>query len=195
LIPDAVIEVLEGPCKLRAADFVLAPLCDADIDDMFAHFADPRVTEFLDIDPVEARFQAWDLIDWAAAVRAAGTGLRWSIRDEAGDFVGSCGFHTLTYLRGRRGEIGYDLRADRWGQGVMGQILPAMLDFGFGPLDLHRVEALVTPGNERSCAVLARHGFEREGLLRGYGFWRERFWDQILFSRLRGGVEPKSATA
>jgi ribosomal-protein-alanine N-acetyltransferase len=77
----------------------------------------------------------------------------------------------------------------------MGQILPAMLDFGFGPLDLHRVEALVTPGNERSCAVLARHGFEREGLLRGYGFWRERFWDQILFSRLRGGVEPKSATA
>jgi len=176
--------VLEGPCELTAGPFALAPLCDADIDDLFAHFSDPKVTEFLDIEPVEARFQTWDVVDWANGVRGAGTGLRWSIRDADGAFVGTCGFHRLTYMQGRRGEVGYDLRADRWGQGVMAAIMPVLLEFGHGVLGLRRIEALVTPGNDRSCRLLERHGFVREGLLRDYGFWRDRFWDQILYARI-----------
>lgn len=194
MTPEAVIEVLESPCLLTAGEMKLAPLNDGDIDDLFAHFGDPTVTEYLDIEPVEARFQTWDVIDWAGAVRAAGTGLRWSIRDAAGDFVGTCGFHNLTYVRGRRGEIGYDLRADRWGRGVMSLVMPVLLEFGFKALDLHRIEAMVTPGNDRSCQLLTRHGFAREGLLRDYAHWRGRFWDQILFSRLRDEPQAEAAT-
>ena len=193
MTPEAVAEVLDGPCRLEIAGFVLAPLCDADIDDLFAHFGDARVTEFLDIEPVEARFQTWDVIDWANGVREAGTGVRWAIRDEAGGFVGTCGFHRLTYLQARRGEVGYDLDHARWGQGVMGRILPELLAFGFDALGLHRIEALVTPGNDRSCRLLERHGFEREGRLRDYGQWRGRYWDQILFARLRDEAETGAA--
>ena len=67
----------------------------------------------------------------------------------------------------------------------MTEVLPAMLGFGYGVLDLHRIEALVTVGNERSCRLLERHGFQREGLLRDHGFWRGRYWDQIAYARLR----------
>jgi ribosomal-protein-alanine N-acetyltransferase len=187
MTPEAVSAVLDGPCRLDIAGYVLAPLCDADIDEVFAHFSDPQVTEFLDIEPVEARFQTWDVIDWAEGVRAAGTGVRWSIRDGEGVFLGTCGFHRLTYLQARRGEIGYDLGVAHWGRGVMRQILPALLAFGYGLLDLHRIEALVTPGNARSCQLLERHGFEREGLLKGYGQWRGRYWDQMLFAAIGRG--------
>ena len=184
MTPETVSAVLEGPCRLDIAGYALAPLCDADIDEVFAHFSDPQVTEFLDIEPVEARFQTWDVIDWAEGVRAAGTGVRWSIRDGEGAFLGTCGFHRLTYLQARRGEIGYDLGVAYWGRGVMRQILPALLAFGHGLLDLHRIEALVTPGNARSCALLERHGFAREGVLAGYGFWKGRFWDQIVYGKV-----------
>ena len=188
MTPDAIAETLRGDCRIRTADYWLTPLTDGDIDDLFRHFADPEVTAYLDLAPIEARFQTWDVIDWAAAVRADGTGVRWTIRDADGAFVGTCGFHLLTYLRARRGEIGYDLARSRWGRGVMAQVMPAVLKFGFDVLDLRRIEAMVTPGNERSMRLLERHGFAREGVLRDYGFWRDRFWDQVLFSRLRDGV-------
>ena len=90
----------------------------------------------------------------------------------------------MTFLRGRRAEIGYDLARAWWGRGVMDELMPAALGFAFGALGLRRVEAMVTPGNDRSCRVLERHGFTREATLRDYGFWRGRFWDQILYARL-----------
>jgi RimJ/RimL family protein N-acetyltransferase len=40
------------------------------------------------------------------------------------------------------------------------------------------------PQNERSWRLLERHGFEREGLLRDHGFWRDAFQDTYLYSRL-----------
>jgi ribosomal-protein-alanine N-acetyltransferase len=56
--------------------------------------------------------------------------------------------------------------------------------FGYERLGLRRLEAMVTAGNQRSCALLERHGFVREGLLRDHGYWTGRFWDQIVYGRL-----------
>ncbi|MDR3513665.1 MAG: GNAT family protein [Caulobacteraceae bacterium] len=185
---DQAFEVLDddAACNLRTARFSLEPLAPEDLDALLVHFGDPRVTEFLDIQPLVDRSGARDVLDWAEALRGSGLGLRWGIRDEARRFVGTCGFHMMTFERGRRAEIGYDLEPGFWGRGVMAEVLPAALTFGYDVLGLHRIEAMVTPGNARSCAVLERHGFRREGVLRDYAFWRERFWDQILYARLAG---------
>ena len=183
---DHAFDVLEDDdgCQLRTARFSLTPLCRGDAGALLAHFGDPRVTEFLDIRPLMGLSDAREVIDWAEALRSSASGLRWAIRDGEGGFVGTCGFHLMTFERGRRAEVGYDLGPTYWGRGVIDEVLPAALCFGYGVLGLHRIEAMVTPGNDRSCAVLERHGFGREGLLRGYAFWRERFWDQILYARL-----------
>jgi ribosomal-protein-alanine N-acetyltransferase len=186
VIPDRVLDVLDDGdlCRLQTARFTLSPLSPDDVDVLLAHYGDPRVTEHLDIGPLADRSDARDVIDWAEQVRAGGTGLRWLIRDGAGGFVGTCGLHLITFERGRRAEIGYDLGPTHWGRGVMDEVLPAALDFAYRVLGLRRIEAMVTPGNDHSCAVLERNGFRREGVLRDYAFWRERFWDQILFARL-----------
>ena len=65
-------------------------------------------------------------------------------------------------------------------------MLPAVLDYGFAALGPHRIEATVTPGNTASAALLQRHGFRREGLLRGYGEWKGAFQDVEMFARLSG---------
>ena len=67
---------------------------------------------------------------------------------------------------------------------------PRVIDFGWNRLSLHRLEALVTPGNDRSCAVLERHGFTREGVLAGFGFWKGRYWDQIIYGLTRPPAAP-----
>jgi ribosomal-protein-alanine N-acetyltransferase len=116
------------------------------------------------------------------------------IRDQSGGFVGTCGFHLMTFERGRRAEVGYDLGRVHWGRGVMDEVLPVVLAFGFGVFGLRRIEAMVTPGNARSCALLERHGFRREGLLRDHGYWKERFWDQILYARLATDASGRASS-
>jgi ribosomal-protein-alanine N-acetyltransferase len=189
---DAAFDVLDDDdrCVLRTARFTLSPLSRDDTDAVLAHFGDPRVTEFLDIRPLAGRSDARDVIDWAEALRSSGSGLRWAIRDDKGGFVGTCGFHLMTFERGRRAEIGYDLGHAWWGRGAMDEVMPAALAFGYGVLGLHRIEAMVTPGNIHSCDLLERHGFLREGILRDYGFWKERFWDQVLFARMATDPTP-----
>ena len=175
---------LDAGMELATGGFRLKPLDDRDAGDLLDHFADPRVVEFMDIEPLTDIEQALHIIAWAVARRTLGGGVRWAIRESGGAFVGTCGFNRFDLERGRRGEIAYDLGHAWWGRGVLSAILPTLVDFGFGRLALHRLEALVTPGNARSCRVLERHGFAREGVLRGYGFWKGRYWDQVIYSRL-----------
>lgn len=170
---------------MRIGGFDLRPLEEGDADDLFGHFADPRVVEFMDIDALADVAEAVRIIRWARTLRERGHGLRWSIREgQGGAFVGTCGFNALIFDRGRRGEIAYDLGHAWWGRGVMAQVMPVIIAFAFERLGIHRLDAMVTPGNVRSCRLLERHGFAQEGILRGYGFWKGAFWDQIVYARL-----------
>jgi ribosomal-protein-alanine N-acetyltransferase len=138
----------------------------------------------MDIDPLSDAAGAEAIIAWATGLATSGDGVWWAVRDRAGGFVGLTGIAGLVRERGSRGEVSYNVVRARWRQGVMAEVLPAVLDHGFRALDLHRIEALVTPGNIASAALLERFGFQREGTLRGHAFWKGRFWDQWLYARL-----------
>lgn len=176
---------MSGPV-LTTERFELVPLRPSDREALFAHFSDPATVEFMDIAPMTAISDADETIAWAAGLLEREAGLRWAIRDRAGAFAGTIGFNSLVRDRGSRGEIGYDVVRARWRQGVMGEVLPVVLDYGFAILRLHRIEATVTPGNAGSVALLQRNGFRREGLLRGHGHWKGGFQDVEMFARLAG---------
>lgn len=77
--------------------------------------------------------------------------------------------------------MGYYIGAPYAGRGYMGEAIALMLDYAFGSLRLHRVEANIQPGNAASLALVRRLGFAHEGFSRRYllvaGDWRdhERF--------------------
>lgn len=92
-----------------------------------------------------------------------GTGLIWAIEADS-KFCGTVGFH-LGSLAHRRAEIGYWLGPPFWGRGLAGRSLQAAIAHVFAK-GLHRITARVSPDNERSLKVLARFGFQFEGLER-----------------------------
>ncbi len=62
--------------------------------------------------------------------------------------------------------IGYYLDERQNGQGYMTEAVRLAVDFAFGELGLHRIEAGVMPHNVRSLRVLERAGFHKEGVAR-----------------------------
>ena len=184
---------LELTAGLETPRFLLNPLEASDAPALLTHFQDPRVTEFMDIDPFTGLGEAEEVVYWAESLRAAAQGVRWAIREKgqdgaAGTFLGTCGFNTLVYERARRGEVAYDLSPSHWGKGVMAEIMPQLIALAAGPLALRRLEAMVTPGNTRSIHLLERHGFEKEGRLRQHAYWKGRFWDQLIFGQVLEGA-------
>ena len=72
---------------------------------------------------------------------------------------------------------GYAAFAPSAGQGYLGEGLSLTLRHAFATLRLHRVEANIQPGNERSKQLAAACGFRREGFSPRYlkigGRWRD----------------------
>jgi [ribosomal protein S5]-alanine N-acetyltransferase len=177
--------ILAGELVLKTPRYVLRPLEPADAGDFLAHLSDPAVVEFMDIEPQTDADETLATIAWTQGIRAAAAGVRWAIRQAPhGNFVGTAGFNALVWERGCRGEVAYDVSRRYWGQRVMDEVLPVILGFGFRTLGLRRIEAMVTLGNAPSCRLLERHGFAREGVLRDHGYWKDRFWDQVVYGKL-----------
>jgi len=88
-------------------------------------------------------------------------------------------------------ELGYVLAPDRWGEGLMREVLPMLVRHGFEVLGLHRMEARIDPGNVASIRLVERLGFRPEGALRERTLnadgTRE---DLLLFGLLRPEFRP-----
>jgi ribosomal-protein-alanine N-acetyltransferase len=119
-----------------------------------------------------ARRMVQEEIEWGQS----GTAINWGIALPDDELIGKANlFHFDT--GNRRAEVGYVLQRRYWNRGLMSEALTAVLDWAFGELALHRIEADVDPDNRASLALLEKFGFRCEGVLRErwfvYGKWHD----------------------
>ncbi len=87
--------------------------------------------------------------------------------------------------------LGYQLDQDQQGSGLMHEALQTLLAEMFSDrVRLHRIQAAHLPENLRSAAVLARLGFQPEGLAKNYlfinGQWRDHVINALLNPQFLG---------
>lgn len=156
---------LDAP-TLDTARLRLRPLLDTDTSALFEFFCDPRVMRYWSTPPWTGIEQAEAFVARSDAMLRDGSALRLGIERKAdARLIGQCTLFDLS-ASNRRAEVGYSMHAAAWGRGFMHEALSALLEHGFGPLGLHRVEADIDPRNAASARSLERLGFVREGLLR-----------------------------
>lgn len=89
-----------------------------------------------------------------------GEAIHWGIfLNETSKLIGTCGYHHS--FSEPSGEIGYILKPQFTGLGIMTEAVKLIIDFGFDKLALECVMAYVNPTNEASMAVLGRLNFEK----------------------------------
>jgi ribosomal-protein-serine acetyltransferase len=81
-------------------------------------------------------------------------------------------------------EMGYWMRSDLCGQGLMTEGAGAVVSFAFDELRVHRIELHAGTENRPSIRVAEKLGFRREGLLRGAGRGASGFHDVYVYGLL-----------
>ena len=82
-------------------------------------------------------------------------------------------------------EWGFAIGSPFWGRGVFVEGAKLVIDFTFGVVGVHRLEARSIASNARGNAALRKVGAMQEGILRRSFQRNGRFFDQILWSILK----------
>lgn len=154
-----------------------------DVDAMHECFADPEAMRFWNR-PVHTK-----RIETERAVRSCidctpSYYRFWAVADAETDHcLGLVNYHD-GHIRSKRAAIGYIINPTRHRQGLATEAVSAMLDFCFGELGLHRLEALINPDNTASRALVEKLGFRCEGLLRDHLRVGDTWRDEMLYALL-----------
>ncbi len=167
----------------------LRPLSMADAKEVLEIRSNERVMKYIDrprarniedainhINMVEDSIANNKAINWAIAIKGSAS------------LIGTIGYYRMKPEH-HRAEVGYVLHPDYHGKGIMSEAIRAVLAYGFQKMKLHSIEAVVSPNNEKSIAVLEKHQFIQEGLFKENFYFQGSFLDSAVYSLLRSQTD------
>lgn len=172
---------VEGP------RIVLTPIEPADGAEIWATVDDSRwhLKRWLSWVPYNNSLEASEhyaascAMDWDA-----GRAIRLAIRSKSNrELLGVVGLESVVHLH-RSCELGYWLRRDRTGQGLMTEAARACVKFAFESLMVHRIRCAAATENFPSLRVIMRLGFRFEGIARQAEYVDNRWLDHAVFGLL-----------
>jgi ribosomal-protein-alanine N-acetyltransferase len=162
MIPDP-----RHPPILETERLRLQPLAKADAPLLFPLLDDPEVMAYWDVPAIDDPDLVAAIVEAQVAAATAGQAIHWTIRslDDAA-FVGCCSLSEIDRWH-KRGEIGFFLSREAWGQGYALEAMRAVVAYA-GVAGIRKLAARTHLGNRRSETLLEKLGFSQEGLLRGH---------------------------
>ncbi len=126
--------------------------------------------------------QAESLIFYWRKLFAEQNGIRWGITLKENDqLIGSVGFKKIVRQH-RRADLGYELDPAYWNKGIMTEAVKLVTEYGLGKMNLHSIEANITPDHVASKRILEKNGFELEAHYKE-NFFYKGWWDSAIYSR------------
>lgn len=175
--------------SIKTERLILREIVVDDVDEIYAIFSDEDIAKY----------------DWFEAITDKKTALHFiqhykeeydkkeeitlgiALKD-SNKLIGICCLGDFE-LSARRAEIGYDIVKNEWNKGYATEAIKALTMYGFSELNLNRVEALITPGNEASVKVLKKVGYIQEGIVRERDLIKGKLEDGIIMAILKRDME------
>ncbi|WP_026689635.1 GNAT family N-acetyltransferase [Alteribacter aurantiacus] len=170
---------------LTTKDYRLTPIEIHDADALFPIFNDKDTMAFITPHPVETIEEMTEKIENIKAKVKEEKELAWTIKTKEKNLViGVFRFHKWHKWH-QKAEMNAIISHHYQKTGVMSQLLPVVLEYGFCNLNLNRIVGDIFATNEGSKRLLLKHDFHCDGVLRQTDFDGERFHDTVVYSLLK----------
>jgi ribosomal-protein-alanine N-acetyltransferase len=144
---------------------LLRPFEESDLDNVYLGLSHPKVIKYYGVHYL-SRESAKTQMTWFQELERNGTGMWWAVcSPDNAVFYGAGGLNGLNAVH-KKAEIGFWLLPEYWGGGIMKEILPLIIEYGFNTMGLHRIEGLVETGNLNCKRALESLDFVHEGTMR-----------------------------
>ncbi|SDM28589.1 GNAT family N-acetyltransferase [Siphonobacter aquaeclarae] len=169
---------------LKTERLILRRPVDSDVPDLFRIRSDADVMRYIPRTLAQTHDDVRTYLAKLDEMTSRADGLTWAIAtaDEPERLMGTIGFVNI-YKEHHRSEVGYALHPDYQRKGYVQEALVRVLDYGFGELGFHTVEAIVDPANEASSSLLEKNGFIQEAHFRENRIFEGRFLDCLVYTR------------
>lgn len=152
---------------------------------LFSNFAPLQVREIIGLEDEEAYQKLLKKYEGGMASYNRSLVFFQLVERNSKTVLGGCGLHNW-FPDHRRAELGYSLDKEAFRQqGFMKEAVAFVLKYGFENMDLHRIEALVSPSNIPSLKLVKHFGFREEGRMQEHYFVNGNFDDSSIFGLLK----------
>lgn len=172
-----------SPMLLDVGDLRVRHWRRDDLDALLRYANNPKIASNLR-DQFPHPYTRRDALDYLNYARAMEVPCSFAV-EFGGEAIGCIGFKPGTDIARMSVEIGYWLGEPFWGRGLMTRAVTAASDWAFHGYNAVRVFATVFSHNEASICVLAKSGFEREGILRRSAIKNGVILDQVMYAKVR----------
>ncbi|REE84406.1 ribosomal-protein-alanine N-acetyltransferase [Paenibacillus taihuensis] len=179
------METTEFNKTLESSRLILRRITLDDAEDIFDYAVDAQVSKYTSWEQHRAIEDTHSFIHFTMQKYENNQPSDWGIIEKkTNKLIGACGWVYINENHGRA-EIGYVLSRKYWNQGYMSEVVNQILGFGFGELDLNRIEARCFAENTASERVMQKTGMQYEGLLREQMIVKGRKVDIKMYSILK----------
>jgi ribosomal-protein-alanine N-acetyltransferase len=172
--------------ELQTERLILRRIIKEDAAEVFFLRSDETVLQFIGKEPATTIKETEDFIKKTNDAIETGDSILWGIalKENPAKLIG-----TICYWKIQkehyRAEMGYVLHPDHWRKGIMKETMLKIIDYGFHAMKLHSIEARIDAGNAASAAILESTGFLKAGCLKEDFYFRGKFLNTVIYSRLQ----------
>jgi len=145
-----------------------------------------RINQFIARENMHSLDDSIDLVHKSMQLFKQKTGVAWAgVLRDGQEIVGTCGFNHIDF-QNFRAEIGGELATDYWGKHIAFEAVVAIANFGLNTMNLHTIEAKVSPSNRGAIHLLEQIGFQKEAHFKNRIFFEGAFQDMAVYTLIKG---------
>ena len=170
--------------ELESERLIYREVNSEDVEDIFKIYGDPEVAKYDWYRPIDTKENALSIINRYKKEFKNKEEITWGVaRKKDNKIIGYCNLGDFDD-ESRRSEIGYGFNRDEWNKGYATEAIKTLVKFGFEVMCLHRIEAVVTFGNDASVKALKKANFTQEGIVRERTIMKGKFEDDVILGIL-----------